>query len=274
MSRMIVKYPGSKWSIAEWIVSKMPEHRSYLEPYFGSGAVFFTKSPSKIETINDLDNDVTNLFTIIRDNAEELCKNLWATPYSRTEYTNACDRTDLSELPDMERARRFLIRCWQGHGYRTNERKIGWKNDIQGRDAAYAMRNWYRLPGWILDIVDRLKETQIENRPALDVIFRFNYPNVLIYADPPYVLRTRTGKQYKHEMNDNDHEELINALRGHLGPAIISGYECDLYNDSLVDWNKYSTQAFADSGAQRKEVLWTNFDINNSLFDIGDKQHG
>ena len=51
----VLKYPGSKWRLAEWIVSLMPPHKSYLEPFFGSGAVFFKKPPSRIETINDLE---------------------------------------------------------------------------------------------------------------------------------------------------------------------------------------------------------------------------
>lgn len=51
MTRSILKYPGSKWRIAKWIVSMIPKHHSYLEPYFGSGAVFFNKEPSRIETI-------------------------------------------------------------------------------------------------------------------------------------------------------------------------------------------------------------------------------
>ena len=58
----VLKYPGSKWRLAEWIVSLMPPHKSYLEPFFGSGAVFFKKPPSRIETINDLDGEIINLF--------------------------------------------------------------------------------------------------------------------------------------------------------------------------------------------------------------------
>lgn len=58
--KAILKYPGSKWRIADWVISFFPEHHSYLEPFFGSGATFFQKKPSNIETINDLDGGVVN----------------------------------------------------------------------------------------------------------------------------------------------------------------------------------------------------------------------
>ncbi|MBQ3215733.1 MAG: DNA adenine methylase, partial [Oscillospiraceae bacterium] len=62
----LINYPGSKWGMAKEIVSLMPSHRSYLEPYFGSGAVLFNKPPSAIETINDIDGEVVNFFEILR----------------------------------------------------------------------------------------------------------------------------------------------------------------------------------------------------------------
>jgi site-specific DNA-adenine methylase len=71
----VLKYPGSKWSTAQWIISNFPpgyEKMTYLEPFFGSGAIFFNKKRSVIETINDLDGNVVNLFKVIRDNPGEL----------------------------------------------------------------------------------------------------------------------------------------------------------------------------------------------------------
>ena len=47
----ILNYPGAKWGLAQEIVALMPTHHSYLEPFFGTGAVFFNKPPSSIETI-------------------------------------------------------------------------------------------------------------------------------------------------------------------------------------------------------------------------------
>lgn len=167
-----LRYPGSKWRIAEWIISYMPPHHSYVEPYFGSGAVFFNKPKSKIETVNDLDCDIVNLFSILRDNPDPLIKAIQMTPYARIEYDDAFDYQ--GEGDNIEKARRFLVRCWQGHGFRSNGNKVGWKNDIQGREAAYAVKNWNRLPLWLSGTIERLKEVQIENRPAVEVIKRFN----------------------------------------------------------------------------------------------------
>ena len=74
--RKVLKYPGSKWNIAKQLVNLIPEHHSYLEPYAGSLAVLFNKQPSAIETINDLDSNVTNLFWCIQKDSERLARDI------------------------------------------------------------------------------------------------------------------------------------------------------------------------------------------------------
>lgn len=81
--KSILRYPGSKWNLAKRIVDFFPEHKSYLEPYFGSGAVLFTKELSSIETVNDLNDDVVNLFQVIQATPKELSEKLFLTPYSQ-----------------------------------------------------------------------------------------------------------------------------------------------------------------------------------------------
>ena len=85
----VIKYPGAKWSLAQWIISHFPSHHSYLEPFFGSGAVLFTKNRSNIETVNDLDDDVVNLFDWIRNDPERLAWAVYWTPYARQIYNQA-----------------------------------------------------------------------------------------------------------------------------------------------------------------------------------------
>lgn len=255
--KAIIKYPGSKWSIAEWIISFFPEHHSYLEPFFGSGAVLFNKPRSNIETVNDLDGNVVNLFEWIKKDPERLAHEIYFTPYARQAYENA-----FASVPEdsLGQAVNFYIRLNMGHGFRTSGEKVGWKNDVQGRERSYASQDWCNLPEKIMQAAERLRGVQIENRPAVELIQRFNYPNVLIYADPPYVLSTRHGKQYRCEMNDQEHNNLLDVLLAHKGPVLLSGYDNALYNDRLRSWHREETNSYSQVCSKKREVLWMNFE--------------
>lgn len=254
--KAVTKYPGSKWSLANWIISLFPEHHSYLEPFFGSGAVLFNKPRSNIETVNDIDKNVVNLFECIRTDPERLARMIYMTPYAREVYEDAYRNVPENKF---QSAFNFYIRLNMGHGFRTNGEKVGWKNDVQGRERSYASQDWCSLPDKIMWAAERLRGVQIENRPAVELIKRFDYENVLIYCDPPYMLETRYGKQYRCEMDTRDHEELLKVLWKHRGFVMISGYPNAMYEDILARWTKYETTAFSQTGSKKIEVLWTNF---------------
>ena len=262
----VLKYPGAKWKIADWIIERMPRHVGYVEPFFGSGAVFFNKPKSQIETINDLDGSVVRFFRTCREHPEELAFALSLTPWSREEFLQSdfCDeKTD-----DIEAARQFAVRCWQTFGARTHC-KTGWRNttarsDNPGPDNP---KLWRRLPDLIFQVADRLLDAQIENKTALEVIERNNGSNILIYADPPYIKSTRTinGNQYRHEMTDAEHEELLCALKRHSGMVLLSAYDNDMYRDILSGWRMETIRTTAEKGVKRTEVLWSNPAIMEEL---------
>jgi DNA adenine methylase len=249
----ILHYPGSKWSMADWIISHMPPHTTYLEPFFGSGAVLFRKSPSVIETVNDLDGNVVNLFRVIRDRPDELAHVLQWTPYARDEYYTAYD--DAGD--DLERARRFLVRMWQAIGAKTSDR-TGWRSDISV-DTSYKPKEWTKLPAKLSAVAERLRQVQIENQLAEAIMERYRRPDVLIYCDPPYLLSTRSKRLYKHElMSEEEHGRLLDQLEEHPGPVLLSGYANDLYDDRLRHWIRDTKVVAAESGRSRTEVLWIN----------------
>jgi DNA adenine methylase len=239
--------------MADWIIANLPPHRCYVEPFFGSGAIFFRKAPAKFETINDIDDSVVNLFKMVRDRNEELAALIEMTPWSRTEFYASYAPTE----DNLERARRFLVRTWQAIGAKTATRG-GWRSDVSGKSNGSRTTTWKNLPRRILDVATRLKDAQIECRPAMDIITRFRYPHVLLYVDPPYVLGTRKGKaQYLHEMTNADHVEMLDALDDHPGPVLLSGYACPLYDDRLRHWGRLTHDSVAETG-RREEVLWLN----------------
>ena len=112
---------------------------------------------------------------------------------------------------------------------------------------------------------ERLRGVQIECRPAVDVIRRFNSPKVLIYADPPYVLGTRHGKQYWREMDDRDHEELLDVLLAHKGSVLLSGYDSDLYNARLRGWRREEAVSYSQAASRKTEILWMNFEPGGQM---------
>lgn len=267
--KAIIKYPGSKWSIAKWIINFFPEHHSYLEPFFGSGAVLFNKPRSNIETVNDLDGNVVNLFEWIRRDPERLVREIYYIPYARQVYEEA-----YVSAPDnsLQKAANFCIRLNMGHGFRTNGERVGWKEDIQGRERAYAVRDWCSLPDRIMQAAKRLREVQIENQPAIELIRKFHYQNVLIYCDPPYMLETRYEKQYQCEMENKDHEELLDVLLDHPGPVLLSGYDNAMYNDYLKEWHREEISSRTQIGTEKREILWMNFEPENRQMNLFDTE--
>lgn len=62
-------------------------------------------------------------------------------------------------------------------------------------------------------------------------------------------------------MSDDDHVELLKKLISVRGMVVLSGYDNEIYNDMLPDWQKYSTQARMSAGRGtdvRTEIVWLN----------------
>lgn len=273
----ILKYPGSKGRIADWIVEHIPPHDFYVEPFFGSGAVLFAKPRSAAEIVNDVDGNVVNFFRVCRNMPEELARALYLSPCSRAEYEAVEEDGAGKELhmtgDSLEDARRFAIRCIQGTGNRLGQR-VGWKKDVNNV-ASNTARSWSYLPDKIAPVAERLRGVAIENMDAFELIKRHNTKRTFLYCDPPYLESTRGGNIYRHDMPDRrSHEKLLKLLLNHKGTVILSGYENDLYNETLVAarWNKDSKETYVQGGAHRTETIWFNFDYEpeQTMFEMGE----
>lgn len=249
----VLKYPGSKTRIASWICSFIPEHDVYMEPFFGGGAIFFNKPPARIEMLNDLSSEVYNYFHVLREHSEELIHLLELTAYSREEYNQSFATAD----DNIERARRFAVRCCQGFGC-SNKYKKGFRSSI-GKMSPRTTTFWKDFPEILRLASERLRDAQIENQDALKLLERYNKEEVFIYADPPYLHSVRKNYLYEHEMTDEKHIELLEALKRHRGKVLISGYESELYDEMLRDWNKESKNTTAEGSVRRTEVVWMNY---------------
>jgi DNA adenine methylase len=135
----VLRYPGSKWIIGKWIIKFISQidHYTYLEPFMGGLNVLLQKEPSPIETVNDLDKGVVNLFRVIREHPEELADLIHWTPHSRWEYESIMPESIGQNDEDyfiwtgdpVEDARRCLVRCWFSFGAKTSDRS-SWAHNI------------------------------------------------------------------------------------------------------------------------------------------------
>jgi len=102
-------YIGGKNRLATKIISLLPEHTTYVEPFAGGAQVLFHKPPSNVEVLNDLDFDVVNFFRVCQWHSEELVRYLRFCFASRRLHELHV-KSDPATLTDIQRAGRFYNR--------------------------------------------------------------------------------------------------------------------------------------------------------------------
>jgi DNA adenine methylase len=261
-TRPVLRWHGGKWLLAPWIISHFPAHRIYVEAFGGAASVLLRKDRAYAEYYSDLDGDVVNLFEVLRSpDADRLIDLLRLTPFARAEFAGAYEHSD----DPIERARRIVVRSFMGFGSAAAcGKSTGFRatSDHSGTTPAH---DWMKFPETLAAVVDRLRGVVIENRPAMTVMAERDRPDALHYVDPPYVHETRARGnpycdkgQYRHELSDDDHRELLAFLRELQGMVVLSGYPAPLYDELLPEWRRIERPARADGARDRTEVLWIN----------------
>lgn len=258
----LIRYHGGKFRLADWVIKHFPKHTCYTEAFGGAAGVLLQKPRAYAEVYNDLDGEIVNLFRVLRneDNRNKLIEQLVFTPYSRDDFQEAWEPCEDS----IEKARRLIIRAQMGFGSAGASKGItGFRIDTK-RAYGTAQSLWVTYPNHLAIVGERLSGVLIENRPAIQVLQDHDDSETLHYVDPPYVHGTRysgakTGRVYRHEMSDQDHEELLKVLLELEGKVIVSGYPSEIYNDYLDKWKRVDTSARISSGRGtdvRTECLW------------------
>lgn len=264
-TRPLLRWLGGKFRLAPWIVSHFPEHRIYLEPFGGAGSVLLQKPRAYNEIYNDLDGELVNLFQVLRSSdAPELLRLLRLTPYARAEYWAAFESTE----DPVERARRTVVRSHLAHGTggARLDRPTGFRTDGASAGTNVA-GEWADLPDALESVIERMRGVNIESRPALELMLKFNDPKALMYLDPPYLPATRSTKSrkpgeryhtYAFEMSVDDHRELLAACVESSAMIVLSAYPDALYDELLAGWECKRVAARAHRNSPRTECLWIN----------------
>ena len=262
MIRPPVKWYGGKRYLAKRIIDQFPVHRIYLEPFGGGASVLLNKEPVEVETYNDIDQRVSRLFRVLREQGEVFIRRASLTPYSQVEFKKAAeyppDATDLDmAICDFVRWRQSFAGRGESWSYTTTRARGGMAGDVNA---------WWTAIDGLPATIERLRRVQIICQSAFDAIPRFDHSEALIYCDPPYVHSTR-GEQsrriYHSEMSDQDHKRLADLLCQCKGSVVLSGYDSSLYRNAYSGWRMvaFDIANHAAKGKRKtreRECLWMN----------------
>lgn len=258
-------YFGSKHKIAGQIAALLPPHTAWVEAFCGSAAVTLRKAPAKIEIINDLDDQIVNLFYQLRTRPKKLLEQVALTPYSRSEYLKAWHGPPPKS--DLEKARRFLVASMMTINGSVGSDHAGFSfTDSYERGGREARVNrWYNLPERLADVVERLRSVRVEKMDAIKLLKNFSdRPATLVYLDPPYLMDRDHG--YSVDANCKDfHAELLAVSNKAKCMVIVSGYKSPLYTRMLTKTAGWISKTIAAStrttdgiDLERQEMLWMN----------------
>lgn len=263
---MILRRLGNKKTIATEIQKYFPEHRFYVEPFFGAGGMFFNKPKAKYNILNDLDSDVCNLFQVVMNNKNDLKKQFISMPV----HSDLLDYWKKNEESDpIKKALRFL--------FISNFTLNGTGSAIRHQVSSGA--------GGVKDFKDGF-EIEIEN--TFNVLYDCNFTNfdfrkflsklgfqndgrndenkTFIYCDPPYL---GTNDNYSNSFTEQDSIDLFDTLQATGCKFAMSEFD----NEFILNQAKERGLNVIIIGERknlknrRTEILITNYKKQKSLFD-------
>lgn len=216
----ILKYRGGKNREIKYFHQFIPEYNTYLEPFFGGGALFFHLEPEKA-IINDINTSLIDFYTDLTENFELIKKelNMLQNEYrvNREIFMSRKIKSPLERVEDPNEKQYYLIRdmfnnkierkyCYATIYFYINKTaysgmiRYNSKGEFNVPYGRYANFNTELL---IEDHYNLLKKSKILNTDY-SKIFDLAKPNDFIFLDPPY---DTTFSEYGNEVFTGDFDE-------------------------------------------------------------------
>jgi DNA adenine methylase len=249
-----LSYVGGKNRLARKIISLIPEHTCYCEPFCGGAQVFFHKEPSKVEILNDLNEDIFNFLRICQMHHEELVRYLRYCVVSR-KWFGLFDKIDPETLTDVQRAARFFF--LQKNCYGGMVRRRSFVISVEDRSNY----NPEALPELIARTHERLLHVELECLPYEVLLKKCDRKSTFFYLDPPYYNR----RHYKFNFEEEDFARLATRLKNLKGRFLLSLNDVPEVRRLFHEFHvtpltlAYSTQQ--QSGKKYAEVLISNYQL-------------
>lgn len=241
------------------ILPNIPEHTIYTESFFGGGAVYFSKEPSKLEVINDVNREAINYYYQVKVNNKQLAKEVTSTMHSRSAYDDAkIVYTHPHLFTNVKRAWAFYTISNQS--FSSNLSTFGYD-----RSGSTAKKVFNKAERYTQQLAERMKLTTIENDDALKVIARYDTSEAFHYVDPPY-FNSDCGHYAGY--SSSDFKTLLELLSNIKGKFLLSSYDSDILKEFIHkgDFHQiFVEKQVAVSGKFNKkkvEVLTANYPLN------------
>lgn len=261
-----LKWPGGKqWFVKKYLKELPKEFNCYYEPFLGGGSVFFSLCP-KDAVISDKNEELVNLYNVMRDHPIELRKLMEGHQkhHSKTYYYQIRETCFFNEIDKAARLLYLNRTCYNGM-YRVNKQgffnvPIGTKNN-----CIYDI-DMFR------EYSERLKSATIVAGDFSSII-QMAQQNDLIFADPPYAVSEGSNGfvKYNNELftwkdQERLHKALVDAKkRGTLialtnanCDEIVVMYKKEGFNVRVIERSS-SISGNASKRGRVKELFITSF---------------
>lgn len=236
---------GSKLRLRKKILGLFPKNYQdmlYVEPFVGSGAVFFKKEKAKKEILNDIDSNLIKHYKLIKQaTLQEIRK--YKKPKSLEELNAFVKETGGTPADKLAR---FIVKTCNSFSY-------------SGKGKIYKDFNPFTKLIKIKEYQERLKGVQLLNKDYKEVLRKYDTNNTLFYLDPPY----ENSQEYQD--NDINYQEMSTLLKSLKGKFILSINDSPFTRRIFKGFTIKSILVQAQSNGKglgttpRKELLILNF---------------
>lgn len=248
-------FGGKEGRVGDWIASLLPYRHCFIEPFGGMGKITLKRQPSRIEIINDRDEDIITWWRVVRDDDKRaaLIERLRCTPHSRAEFYRARRDIDDRGRDDVTRALDVTILLNQSYQHSLRLHRTGWRRSFTTPINTHAARITARLEA----LAERIINVQFECIHANELLARTrDVADAVIYCDPPYDKAAR----YKHHLDAGERRAFVALLKRQAGVVAVSGHpgEWDALGWPCFEFSVKTAMVKQAGLKDRTEVLWVN----------------
>lgn len=270
--RTPISYYGGKQKLASRIVSIIPRHKLYCEPFLGGAAIFFAKRPSEVEVINDTNRELMNFYQTVKEDFISLEAEIRTSLHSRDLHRKAWLIYNNPDMFDrIKRAWAVWILSTQSFAGMLDG---SWGFDITANTTTKKINT--KRDGFTKMFALRLQRCQLECADALYVIESRDTEDSFFYCDPPYF---NSDLGHYDGYSERDYENLLNLLSKIKGKFLLSSYPSPILQryTKKNGWQKWSTNSKVSVNAKggdqktKTEMLVANYPIGEQMiaeFDI------